>query len=86
MHNLNIGDLNEFGTFIRIIYDLQVAIDFYFHGDARLGSRLLKYEIFRGRRQNVSTILKNSLIQKNMLYLGSLLHGDVKTVAYFKHG
>jgi hypothetical protein len=32
----------EFGTFIRIIDDLRVSIDFYFNEDARLSSGLLE--------------------------------------------
>jgi hypothetical protein len=33
-----------------LLYDFQVSIDFFFNGHARLGSLLLKYEIFRGSK------------------------------------
>jgi hypothetical protein len=43
----------SFGTFIGNIYDLQVSIDFSFHGDARIGSWLSKYENFKGKGQSI---------------------------------
>jgi hypothetical protein len=54
---------------------------FFVNGDARLGSGLLKYTNFTSVR--LKSLIKE-WIQINMLYLGSLLHVDVKTVAYFK--
>jgi hypothetical protein len=68
--------------YMNFIDDLGVPIVFFFIGDARLGSALLKYEIFRSESVNLLSP-KNVWIQINMLYLGSLLHIDVKTVAYF---
>jgi hypothetical protein len=43
----------EIGTLIANIYDLQVSIDFFFNGHARLCSGLLKYDIFTGKSQNI---------------------------------
>jgi hypothetical protein len=42
-----------FGTSIWNIYDLQISIDFYFNGDARLGFGLFKYDIFICGSQSV---------------------------------
>jgi hypothetical protein len=43
----------EFGTFMTNIDDLQVSIDFFLNGHARLCSGLLKYDIFRGKSHSV---------------------------------
>jgi len=55
---------HEFGTFIANIYVLPFQIDFFFNRDARLGSGLLKYEIFRSKSQSVRLYnnLKKSVI------------------------
>jgi hypothetical protein len=44
---------------MNFIDDLGVSIVFFFNGDARLGSGLLQYEIFRGKvKGNVFVIQK----------------------------
>jgi hypothetical protein len=53
MHILDPGIVLELGTFMGIIIYLGVSIVFFFNGHARLGSGLLKYEIFRSKSQSV---------------------------------
>jgi len=43
----------DLGTFIGILSDLRVSIDFVVNGDARLCSGLLKYANFKGKNQSV---------------------------------
>jgi hypothetical protein len=43
----------EFGTLIGIIGDVQVSIDFFVKGDARLGLWLSECLIFRGKCPSV---------------------------------
>jgi hypothetical protein len=56
---------------------------FIFNENDSLGFWMLLYDVYSGESQSVCPI--KVWIQINMLYLGSVLHWEVKTVAYFKH-
>jgi hypothetical protein len=75
----------EFGTFIGNIYELQGSIVFLINGDARFGFGLLNMRFLEAKVEVCICNLKKSVDTINTMYLGSLLHVDVKKVAYFNH-